>query len=146
MKNINLILIIFTFLLSCKNKSSQNEKESFLSQKEIIDANYTGAHLGFDRSHYNFGKINRNEKPQLDIDFELENQGKSPLIITKTDVSCGCLSVKCPKEPILPGKKIKLTVHVDTKNQKGTFNKPVFIKSNADNEVELIRITGEIEK
>lgn len=82
----------------------------------------------------------------MDIDFEIKNSGKLPLVIAKTDVSCGCLSVDCPKDPILPGKKTRLTVHIDTRAQEGRFNKTVFIKSNADNDVELIRIIGEINK
>ena len=68
------------------------------------------------------------------------------IVNRKYDVSCGCLSVNYSKEPINPGKIRKLAVHIDTKNQYGMFNKVIFINSNAENNLELIRITGEVEK
>lgn len=84
--------------------------------------------------------------PDIPIEFEIENIGKDPLVILKADVSCGCLSVNYPKAPIRPGENAKLIVNVDTKAQEGRFNKIIFIKSNADNDVELIRILGEVKK
>ena len=95
---------------------------------------------------YDFGKISKKEHSYLDVEFELRNTGKIPLIISKVDVSCGCLSVNYSKEPINPGKIRKLVVHIDTKNQYGMFNKVIFINSNAENNLELIRMTGEVEK
>lgn len=140
-----MFLLLIVCLSGCENGSS-NKRELPKAEKEVLNKNFTGAHLGLNKKHHDFGKIDRNKNPYLEIDFEIENQGKSPLVITKTDVSCGCLSVDCSKEPILPGKKTKLIVRVDTRAQEGAFNKPVFIQSNADNDLELIRIVGEVDK
>ena len=76
----------------------------------------------------------------------MENVGNLPLVILKSDVSCGCMSVDYPKLPFFSGEKAKLIVTIDTKNQIGVFNKPIFIKSNAVNDIVLIRILGEIVK
>lgn len=148
-KDYILITLTILVLLSCKsdnveNKLQANEKAKTTIKKGISIDSITGAYLSLDKTKYDFGKIKRQKTPYLAIDFEIENIGKKPLIILKTDVSCGCLSVDCSKKPILSGKKIKLTVNIDTKNQNGEFNKTIFIKSNADNDIELIRIVGRI--
>ena len=123
-KTIALIFVSLFFLSSCINDTTGK----ILNKK------------------YDFGKISKKEHSYLDVEFELRNTGKIPLIISKVDVSCGCLSVNYSKEPINPGKIRKLVVHIDTKNQYGMFNKVIFINSNAENNLELIRITGEVEK
>lgn len=136
-------LIILSFV-SCKNDNARHESHSNEITKEVSTDSIEGAYLSLDKTKYDFGKIRRKKTPYLTIDFEVENIGKKPLVILKTDVSCGCISIECPKEPILPGKKIKLTLTIDTKNQDGVFNKTVFLKSNAENDVVLIRIIGEV--
>lgn len=62
------------------------------------------------------------------------------------DVACGCLSVDIPKEPILSGEKSIIKVHIDIRKVEGQFNKVVYIKSNAINDLELIRIKGFVKK
>ena len=131
-KTIALIFVSLFFLSSCINdKSVIENREAYL---EIVNRKY------------DFGRISKKEHSYLDVEFELRNTGEIPLIISKVDVSCGCLSVNYSKEPINPGKIRKLVVHIDTKNQYGMFNKVIFINSNAENNLELIRITGEVEK
>lgn len=106
---------------------------------------HTGAYLKINQSHYDFGEIDKKETPVINADVEITNQGKIPLVISKIDVACGCMSVDTPKEPILPGQSKTITVTVTTKNQTGTFNKAIFINSNSEDEaVKLFRIMGEI--
>lgn len=137
-------LIILSFA-SCKNDNARNDSSSNeITKTTITTDSIEGAYLALDKTKYDFGKIKRKKTPYLTIDFEIENIGKKPLVILKTDVSCGCISVECPKEPILPNKKTKLTLTIDTKNQNGVFNKTVFLKSNAENDVVLVRIIGEV--
>lgn len=134
------IILLFTllipFLVSCRNESSSN-----VAKDPCIPAK---PYLKLDKKRYNFGTISKAKCSDISIDFEVSNDGELPLVIIKTDVSCGCLSVDTFKKPILPGEKVRLTVHIDTKNQIGTFNKLVFVKSNAENDLELLRIMGEI--
>lgn len=142
------VLTMFV-LLSCKNDNEKNNLHSnritkTTLEKRISTDSIEGAYLSLDKTKFNFGKIKRKKTPSLVINFEIENIGKEPLIILKADVSCGCISVEYPKQPILPNKKMKLTVTIDTRSQKGEFNKTIFLKSNADNDVVLIRIVGEV--
>lgn len=144
------IILFFgiVFFVSCNNNKS--------SQKIIIQAANTletiapsdikGAYLKLSNNHYNFGKINRKNNPHLQVDVEFINSGKSPLFILKSDVSCGCMTVEFPKDPIQPGVMKTLRVNIDLHAQKGIFNKTIFIKSNADNDVVLIHIIGEVKK
>lgn len=148
-KSYTFIALTMLVLLSCKNDNVNNdlrpnETTKATLEKGISPDSIEGAYLSLDKTKYDFGKIKRKKTPYLVIDFEIENIGKKPLIILKTDVACGCISVECPKKPILPNKKEKLTVTIDTKNQNGGFNKTIFLKSNADNDVVLIRIVGEV--
>jgi hypothetical protein len=109
---------------------------------ETLAEGETGALLQFAAKRYDFGKLRIKKNPQIPVDFEFTNTGNEPLVILKADVSCGCLSADYPKTPIQPGEKGKITVTVDTKDQKGEFNKHLFVKSNAVNDVELLRIKG----
>ena len=109
---------------------------------EVLAEVESGALIQFTSKRYDFGKLRIRKNPEVRVDFEFTNTGNEPLVILKTDVSCGCLSAEYPKNPIQPGKEGKITVTVDTKDQKGEFNKHLFVKSSAVNDVELLRIKG----
>lgn len=78
---------------------------------------------------HDFGKIP--EGPVAEHVFEFKNTGKEPLIISNASASCGCTTPEWPKEPILPGKKGKITVRYNTQGRQGPFTKTVYIQSNA---------------
>ena len=77
--------------------------------------------------------------------FEFTNTGKSPLIITRVQASCGCTVPKKPNDPIMPGEKGMIEVSYDTKRL-GGFSKAITIFSNAKNERKMIKIRGYVEK
>ena len=78
---------------------------------------------------YDFGTIS--EGPVAEHVFEFKNAGKEPLVIQNATGSCGCTTPEWPKEPILPGKSAKITVHSNTQGRPGPICKSVFIQSNA---------------
>lgn len=78
---------------------------------------------------FDFGKLP--EGPVAEHIFEFKNTGKQPLIITNANASCGCTTPEWPKEPILPGKKGKITVRYNTQGRVGPFTKTVYVQSNA---------------
>lgn len=144
MKIFILILTIGITLVGCEGtKSKQNEGNITLETSKCPEDSLA-AYLVISPSKYDFGTISQKEHPELDIYFNVENKGKSPLVIQKVDVSCGCISVVYPQYPIPSQEKVKLLVRIATTRQLETFNKVVFIRSNADNDVELIRIKGRI--
>jgi len=97
----------------------------------------------FDMETINYGKIKHGSNG-VRI-FEFTNIGKSPLVITKIQTSCGCTVPKKPEQPILPGEKGKIEVAYDTKRI-GGFSKAITIYSNAKNPRKMIKIKGYVEK
>tara|TARA_R110000787_G_scaffold271939_1_gene379200 strand:+ start:3007 stop:3432 length:426 start_codon:yes stop_codon:yes gene_type:complete len=77
--------------------------------------------------------------------FEFTNTGKSPLIITKVQASCGCTVPKKPENPIMPGEKGKIEVSYDTKRV-GGFSKAITIYSNAKTPRKMVKIKGYVIK
>jgi hypothetical protein len=94
---------------------------------------------------FDFGTIK--EGPVAEHVFEFKNVGKEPLIIQSASASCGCTTPEWPKEPIMPGKKGKITVHYNTQGRVGPFNKTVYLTSNAvsDKERYELNIKGTVE-
>ena len=141
MKYICIIYIIL--LLQACGDSKKNNQRTTKNNHTVAIENNNGAYLKIDRNRHNFGKVQKSKTPIIPI---IENLGTVPLVILKVDVACSCMSVNYPKAPILPGENAELIVNINTKLQINSFNKVIFIKSNAQNDVELIRISGEIRK
>jgi len=99
--------------------------------------------LKFAKNRYDFGAVKKEDMP-LHIVFEFQNEGSVPLVIQKVDVSCGCLSAEHPKEPIAPKQEGSIQVKIDSKDFTGTLNKTLFVKSNATEDVILLRIVGQV--
>lgn len=98
----------------------------------------------FNEETHDFGTIK--EGPEATFDFTFTNVGKEPLIIQDCKASCGCTTPDWTKAPVLPGQKGKISVKYDTKGRPGTFNKSIFIASNAkskEKRYELV-ITGNV--
>ena len=89
----------------------------------------SGAEFKFKEETYDFGTLK--EGPVATHVFEFTNVGNEPLIIQNASASCGCTTPDWPKEPILPGKKGKITVNYNTQGRVAPFNKDVYIQSNA---------------
>ncbi|MFD2565790.1 DUF1573 domain-containing protein [Pseudotenacibaculum haliotis] len=77
--------------------------------------------------------------------FEFTNVGKSPLIITRIQASCGCTVPKKPERPIMPGEKGTIEISYDTKRV-GGFSKAITIFSNAKTPRKMVKIKGYVER
>lgn len=102
-----------------------------------------GAVLVLHPANVDFGKVSKARHLRLEFKVRLENRGSKPLVINKTDVSCGCMSFDVRQKTVLPGKSVEAAVIVNTDGAVGYFNKSVFIRSAADNDLEIIRVKGE---
>ena len=122
----HLFSIAFVLFLTF-NLNAQDQKPQFKFEKEMI----------------NYGKIAQNSNGKRV--FVFTNVGKSPLVITKVQASCGCTVPKKPKDPIMPGEKGEIEVSYDTKRV-GGFSKAITIYSNAKNPRKVLRIRGMVEK
>jgi hypothetical protein len=83
----------------------------------------------FERTTHDFGNLI--EGPEATYSFKFTNVGKSPLIIQRCNASCGCTIPKWSTDPIMPGKSGTIDVKYNTKGRIGSFNKTIYIKSNA---------------
>lgn len=76
--------------------------------------------------------------------FTFSNTGKTPIVISNVQASCGCTTPTWPKEPILPGKSETIEVQYNAANA-GGFNKSITITSNAATATKMLYIKGTVE-
>ena len=88
--------------------------------------------IKFDESKYDFGKISADSV--VKHVFKFHNTGANPLMIARTDVSCGCTVPSYSQAPIAPGAEGEITVSFNPKGKSGAQHKNVMIHSNADPE------------
>lgn len=75
-------------------------------------------------------------------EFTLTNIGDTPLVVIDVATSCGCTTVEYSREPVLPGKGLKLSVKYKA-DQPGYFNKSIKVFCNTENSPLLLNITGD---
>jgi len=86
--------------------------------------------IAFSETDHNFGNIKKGEK--VEHIYEVTNTGTNPLIISNVKPGCGCTVPDFTKEPILPGKKGKITLHFDSTNFDGAVNKAADVFVNVE--------------
>ena len=84
--------------------------------------------ITFETLEYNFDSIVQGDT--VKYTFKFKNTGKSPLLITSADVTCGCTQPVFPKEPIPPGKSGTIYVEFRSAGKMGMQDKTITIKSN----------------
>ena len=127
MKNLSIFLLLSLISNISLSQELDDSKPAFKFETETI----------------NYGKIiSGSDGVRV---FEFTNIGKSPLIISRVQASCGCTVPKKPDQPIMPGAKGKIEVSYDTKRL-GGFSKAITIFSNAKNERKMVKIRGYVEK
>lgn len=97
--------------------------------------------ITFDKLSHDFGTLPKGGNTTTR--FYFRNTGKSPLIISKCGVSCGCTTPKCPTEAIMPGQQSFVDVHYDSMRV-GQFTKTVTVSSNAKTKDIVLKISGTI--
>ncbi len=93
----------------------------------------------FQQTTHDFGNLQQG--PEATYNFKFTNVGKSPLIIQRCTSSCGCTIPKWSKDPIMPGKSGTIAVRYATKDKTGSFNKTIYIQSNAKSLKERFELT-----
>jgi hypothetical protein len=76
--------------------------------------------------------------------FKVKNVGTNPLMISKTDVSCGCTATDFTHEPIPPNGEGQITVQFNTKGKEGIQKKNILIHSNGEVEAVSISIAANV--
>jgi len=95
----------------------------------------------FVKETVDFGKTELN-KP-VTADFEFTNISKEPILIEAARASCGCTTPKWTQEPILPGKKGKVTATYSA-NGVGQQNKTIWVKFRGVDQDKELHLTGTV--
>ncbi|KRB57747.1 DUF1573 domain-containing protein [Flavobacterium sp. Root186] len=77
------------------------------------------------------------------IVYEFKNTGKTAVVITQVQGSCGCTATDYTKEPILPGKSAKVTATYNAAN-KGAFTKTVTVTTSAETSPKILTLKGTV--
>lgn len=97
----------------------------------------------FEQDVHNFGVISQGE--EFDHSFKFKNEGKSPLVLSFVEGSCGCTVMKdWPKEPIPPGESGEINIEFNSKGKSGTQNIAVRVVSNTTPATTVLVMEGEI--
>jgi hypothetical protein len=153
MKSVLFAVSICTLLLACKDQTKTDEKKGDLLSTNIVNnprsaagtdqvAMANMANMGFADSLYDFGNIDEGEV--VTHEFSFTNTGKSPLIISSADGSCGCTVADFPHEPVQPGKTGTITTRFNSAGKPGHQEKSVTLKTNSSRGNHMLFIKGEV--
>jgi len=77
--------------------------------------------------------------------FRFTNTGKSPLIITQVNPSCGCTTPKdWPQQPVGPGEQGQITVEFNSNSNSGQVDKSISVLTNCIPGVWVLRLQGNV--
>jgi hypothetical protein len=91
----------------------------------------TEPEIVFEKTTQEFGDIKQGQS--VNATFKFKNTGKSPLILSNVQTSCGCTVPNWTREPIAPGKSSEITATFNSAGKMGQQNKVITIFSNAKN-------------
>lgn len=148
MKKISVLiaLIVAVSLTSCKNGGDATTKinKENLEKASSRDAEIKKgtASIAFDKTEYDFGTVN--EGDIVETSFKVTNSGKTDLVITNAQGSCGCTVPVWPKAPIKPGETANVDVKFNTSGKPNKQSKTVTLTTNTESGREVLTIKGSV--
>ena len=148
MRKIVLVSLAVLFALSftsCNegNASSKVKKENLESaKKRDSEINKGFAAIKFDKKVHDFGTVK--EGDIVEAKFALTNTGKTDLVITKAQPSCGCTVPTWPKEAIKPGETAEVVAKFNTSGKPNKQNKSITLFTNTQKGREMLTIKGNV--
>ncbi len=106
-------------------------------------SNEPSTSIALSESNFDFGKIKKGDK--VEHIYEITNTGKNPLIISEVKPGCGCTAPDFTKEPIMPGKKGKVTLHFDSSSFEGNVQKYADVFANVEKAPIKLTFTANIQ-
>lgn len=99
--------------------------------------------IALSENNFDFGKIKKGDK--VEHVYEVTNTGTNPLVISEVKPGCGCTAPDFTKEPIMPGKKGKITLHFDSTNFDGNVSKFADVFANVEKTPIKLTFTANIQ-
>ena len=119
-------------LLSCGNRNSEltvsDIKNPMTADGMNEQQKASLPDIKFDELSYDFGKVIQGEV--LSYTFHFKNVGKSSLLISSVEASCGCTTSIPPKAPIRPGEKGEISITFDSKHKNGEVTSYLVVTAN----------------
>lgn len=147
MKKITLslaILVATAFMVSCGNTGSATTKINKANVEEAksrdAEASRGVASISVDKKEYDFGTVN--EGDIIETTFKITNSGKTDLVITDAQVTCGCTVPVWPKAPIKPGETKDVEVKFNTNGKQNRQQKNITLITNTQTGREILTLKG----
>lgn len=147
MKKITLslaILVATTFMVSCGNSGNAttkiNKENVEKAKSRDSEAKKGVASLSVDKKEYDFGTVNEGEI--IETTFKITNSGKTDLVITDAQVTCGCTVPVWPKAPIKPGETKDVEVKFNTNGKQNRQQKNITLITNTQSGREILTLKG----
>ena len=93
---------------------------------------------------YNFGEIT--EGVVIKHSFKFKNTGKTPLVITDVQTTCGCTVPTWNKNPIQSNEDSDITVEFNSAGKEGKMDKPITIIANTFPARTEFKLIGSVKK
>lgn len=146
MRNRYAIVLVILVLLTA---GCSNDRKDKLSTDVITNPNTASGNpendlpvIEFEKDIHDFGKLIEGEKAVYS--FKFRNTGKTDLVISQVNSSCGCTVPRFPKEPVKPGEEGQIRVTFDSSGRKGVQNKAITIITNCQPNSTVIRIKAQV--
>ena len=91
-----------------------------------------------------FGRVRRGDK--MSREFLVKNTADKAFVITNVMVSCGCVEVDYPKQPLKPGEEGLVTVKYDVIQYGGVFFKNIIFQTSLSPRPYVMFIMADVEK
>ncbi|SDM34401.1 Protein of unknown function [Catalinimonas alkaloidigena] len=115
---------------------------AFAQENTVTTTDPNAPVITFKETKHDFGDIKQGDV--VTYVFEFENTGKSPLILSQVQTTCGCTTPKWPREPIAPGTKSSITAQFNSTGKMGHQNKVITVISNASNSPARVSIVSNV--
>ena len=126
MKNLSIFLLLSLISNISLSQELDDSKQAFKFETETI----------------NYGKIiSGSDGVRV---FEFTNIGKSPLIISRVQASCGCTVPVWPKEPIKPGDSAEVLANFNTAGKPNRQAKTLTLFTNTARGREILKLKGSV--
>ncbi|NVJ87885.1 MAG: DUF1573 domain-containing protein [Flavobacteriaceae bacterium] len=138
-----IVLVSSIVLTSCKNNdatSKINADNVETAKKRDVKINSGAAEVTFDKSQHDFGTVV--EGTIVETTFKVTNSGKTDLIITDAQVTCGCTVPVWPKAPIKPGQTEDVKVKFNTNGKLNRQSKNITLITNTKSGREILTLKG----
>ncbi len=115
--------------------------EQTRTRSEIVNA-MPKTTMQFYETKFNFGSLSAGRV--VTHIFHFKNTGQNPLMIAKTDVTCGCTVPNFPLETIPPAGEGEITIVYNSEGHSGFQQKNIIVHSNAIPEAVSIGIEADV--